>query len=525
MKTTKWKSLTAMALFAALAIPVQLAAQDSPHHPHHYQLVDMGTFGGPRSFFANTNLPRGSDVNNHGVVTGFADTSTPDPFPPFFFADYFTTHAFQWQNGVMTDLGVLPNGWSSAPVGISANGLIAGFAQNGEIDPNTPVGFPPGFPELRAVLWENGVITDLGVLPEGGYESVANDLNSRGQVVGAALNTIPDPNSIVLTAFNFVAPFSVQTRAFLWDEENGMQDLGTLGGTDATANLINERGQVVGWSYTSLTQAGVCFPLALGSFIWERGKGMRDLGGFGGTCTEAVGLNNRGQVVGSSNLPGDAFNHAFLWEHGSIQDLGGSLGGNNTGVSAINEHGQVVGAASLLGDSLFHATLWKKVGHITDLGVIGSDTCSFASSINAKGQVVGDSKPGCGPDSDRSFLWEDGAIYDLNSLIPAGSPLYLQFTDNINDLGEITGDGSDTSGNNHAFLLIPCDENHPGVEGCDYSLVDPAEATQVSPPPARQTPASQTPMLNISAKQGRLPFGRRALTGQRGLAKEQTPAQ
>jgi hypothetical protein len=85
---------------------------------------------------------------------------------------------------------------------------------------------------------------------------------------------------------------------------------------------------------------------------------------------------------------------------------------------------------------------------------------------------VGDSKPGCGPDSDRSFLWEDGSIFDLNTLIPSGSPLYLQFTDNINDRGEITGNGSDASGNNHAFLLIPCDENHPGVEGCNYSLVE-----------------------------------------------------
>jgi probable HAF family extracellular repeat protein len=121
--------------------------------------------------------------------------------------------------------------------------------------------------------------------------------------------------------------------------------------------------------------------------------------------------------------------------------------------------------------------LWNRVGQITDLGVIGSDTCSFASSINAQGQVVGDSKPGCGPDSDRSFLWEDGSIIDLNTLIPSGSPLYLQFTDSINDRGEITGNGSDASGNSHAFLLIPCDESHPNVEGCDYSLVDASAAS------------------------------------------------
>lgn len=478
MKKKLGTNIAALTLLAALAIPIQLTAQNKQHHPHqphHYQLVDMGTFGGPQSYLVDTGITRpGTDLNDSGMLTGFADTLTPDPFPSSCFnPDCYVSYAFQWQNGGMTNLGALVSGWSSLPVGVSASGLIAGFSQNGEIDPLTAL------PELRGVLWQNGVITDLGTLP-GGYESAANAVNSRGQVVGYATNTIPDSNS--LTYFINYLPPSNQVRAFLWDEKNGMQDLGTLGGTDALAALVNEPGQVMGWSYTSTTQSGACSPLALGSFIWEKEKGMTSVGSLGGTCTLAQDLNNRGQVVGYSFTTGDTFERAFLSEHGSIQDLGGSLGSNYTGATVVNDSGQIVGWAYLAGDKLFHAALWTKVGQITDLGTIYTDGCTYGSDINAQGQVVGGaiSHSGClnNGDATRAFLWEDGAIFDLNALIPPGSALYLLNADTINDRGEIAGTGVDASGNEHAFLLIPCDENHPGIEGCDYSLVDAATAAQ-----------------------------------------------
>jgi probable HAF family extracellular repeat protein len=494
--------IASLSLFAALALPVGLCAQSgegqSKHKHHRFKLIDMGTFGGPQSYFdPNSGQTIGSSsplLNNRGTVTGFADTSMPDRFAPnfCFVADCFVTHVFQWQNGAVTDLRALPGGESSASTWISANGLIAGLSENGETDP-----LFSGFPVLHAVLWQHGGSVDLGTLPEGGYESEANAVNSRGQVVGAALNTVADANSMASGTYWLRSiAYGYQTRAFLW-EKGVMQDLGTLGnGTDAQAVLINERGQIVGYSYFNSSHSGSCFPLATASFIWEREKGMVDLGSFGGTCTLAFDLNNRGQVVGGSLLPGDQIERAFFWDHGSLRELGGSLGGNSSGAFVINESGQAGGFADLAGETTFHAVLWKEIGEITDLGVIGNDTCSFATSMNAKTQVVGASMPGCNFDNGRAFLWEDGSLFDLNTLIPSGSTLHLQSTNNINDRGEIVGTGLDASGNGHAFVLIPCDENHENLAGCDYDPGEEVDETQVLP--AQVTPAPATSPANFS---------------------------
>jgi probable HAF family extracellular repeat protein len=214
-----------------------------------------------------------------------------------------------------------------------------------------------------------------------------------------------------------------------------------------------------------------------------------DLGSLGGTCTVAAALNNKGQVVGESNRTGDKSSPAFLWENGSLHALGGSLGGDFTGAVAIDERGKVAGFGYLPGNNTYHATLWKNLKEITDLGVIGNDSCSYAAAINAKIQVVGGSSPTCDfGDKARAFLWEDGSIFDLNSLIPPASALYLQLTYAINDRSEIAGQGVDGNNNEHAFLLIPCDENHPNVEDCDYSMVDTSAMPRVNSPSVPQGP-------------------------------------
>jgi probable HAF family extracellular repeat protein len=86
---------------------------------------------------------------------------------------------------------------------------------------------------------------------------------------------------------------------------------------------------------------------------------MVDLGTLGGTFSEAIAVNARGQVVGGSNTIGDTASHAFSWTAGGgMVDLGALPGGNQSGARAVNARGQVVGE-SFTSTGTIDAVLWQ----------------------------------------------------------------------------------------------------------------------------------------------------------------------
>jgi hypothetical protein len=72
---------------------------------------------------------------------------------------------------------------------------------------------------------------------------------------------------------------------------------------------------------------------------------------------------------------------------------------------------------------------------------------------------------GCDFSVEHAFLWDKGQIIDLNRFVPPGSGIQLTEPSAISDRGEIATNGF-LNGNLHAFVLVPCDEDHSDAEGC-----------------------------------------------------------
>jgi probable HAF family extracellular repeat protein len=289
-------------LFIVAAVLVDAASAFPQQAPTYLDPIDLGTLGGRETrAYAESN----------GRIVGASQTGDG------------ATHAFKYENGVMTDLGTL-GGTFSVAFAINATGSVAGSATVGD-DAAT-----------HAFLWtEVDGVVDLGTL--GGTYSRAAAINDTGQVAGWAQ-----------------VPGDTAYHAFLWDPGAGMQDVGTFGGDSSFAYDINNVGS--NWSVCGEAADATG---ASHAFV-ARASGLTDLGTFGGTYSAAIkcgpGMGLR-PILGESSIADDSATHAVFWDGAGIHDLG-TLGGAHSRALLTSPYGEVFGESDTLEDGTHPFRLW-----------------------------------------------------------------------------------------------------------------------------------------------------------------------
>jgi len=252
-------------------------------------LTDLGDLGGGKSY--------GHAINNQGQIVGES------------YIDSTTSHAFLWQSGQITDLGLLSGGVRSTSDSINNLGQVVGrrfdasnnmstwtWTQTGGLQPLDLQGGIPfslsddgrivGQKNNHAWLWNTpGAGQDLSTNLPAPYtgDSEAHGINQNGQVVLWAMQLNP--------------PYGGASRAFSWTQAGGIKDLGTLGGTDSRAYSINKAGYIVGWSQCSID--GPDAPC-----LWTPSGGILNLNTLvidkppGVTMGDAEAINNHGVIMG-----------------------------------------------------------------------------------------------------------------------------------------------------------------------------------------------------------------------------------
>jgi probable HAF family extracellular repeat protein len=368
-----------VALVLGAVLTAGASGGESPRHgTPAYDVKELGSLGGTISF--------GSSINDRRWVAGVSTL-----------AGNGVQRAALWRFGSVTDLGTFggPETHSSVlwPVK-NERGLISGIAEQDEINPLGEIWscgffFPTATRRIcSAFVWENGQLRELDTL--GGYNGFATGTNNRRQTVGWAENTIRDPSCTETQVLQF--------HAVVWGPgENQIQDLRPLPDDSASsATAINDRGEVVGIS-------GAC-DRAFGRLsakrmvLWKKGRPIeiRNLGGIAWNTPMAI--NRRGHVVGFANrsaADGAAFRpRAFLSKNpNKIEDLGALGTDPYSQALGINDAGQVVGVSYSEGFATCRAFLWED-DVMTDLQELApaysGDLCA-ANDINNLGEITGQS--------------------------------------------------------------------------------------------------------------------------------------
>src|SRR5688572_2903285 len=322
----------------------------------------------------------------------------------------------------LTDLGSLGGGDTQA-FDLNDSAQVVGYSRTSSL-------------QSRAFLWDGGQMSNLGVVNADDFQSAATDVNGLGHAVGTS------------TLKNGLA------RAALW--RNGSiigltPELPPYEGT-SFASAINDHGQIVGAidDDDSFFYEGILFA-----------NGTRtNLGGLGGGSTRPADINNAGQIVGTSSTPAGG-GHAFLWQNGGMTDLGVLEGDQDSAASAINADGVIVGTSGRLDmDSAAIYTPFIYEGGVMRAIVVQSSE-AYATDINDAGIVVGIMRTGGTSSPYHAWIYADGVVTNLNSLIPSGSGLHLAYANAINNNGEIVGLAYDAQGKRHGFLLTPGGSGEP----------------------------------------------------------------
>jgi probable HAF family extracellular repeat protein len=265
-------------------------------------------------------------------------------------------------------------------------------------------------------VYGGGILTDIGTL--GGANSGATAINDHGVVVG-----------------NAEVDASGNTNGFVY---SGGAMSGLSGGAYMQAYGINNNGTVVGSMFVTTPDDSYLHAYAMSGGV------VTDLGTLPyGDGSHAFAINNHGEVVGAAanvfngepNRPEDP----FIYHDGVMTGLG-NLGGPWSAALSVNDHGQVVGYLGMepfaVPDELYPTTAFLYDGsgmHV--LGGASAGWASLATDINNLGQVVGSFRPGAA--GDHAFLYENGELADLNTLIDPASGWTITGAAAINDLQQI----------------------------------------------------------------------------------------
>jgi probable HAF family extracellular repeat protein len=191
--------------------------------------------------------------------------------------------------------------------------------------------------------------------------SFADGLNNRDEVVGGSLG------------------INTPIHSFVWTRADGMRDIGAELCGNNQARAVNNGGQIVGFHLICGTfdQTQVFRATASG--------GLEDIAPLFGFSASVLGINARGQFVGSALQPQDFRSVAYLFTPGKGYTVIPSLpDGGDAGAEDVSNNGTVVGEAGAA-DGLQHPFVWTQTTGTVDLGSPGGS----ANGVNQRGTIVG----------------------------------------------------------------------------------------------------------------------------------------